>query len=60
VLIDEQNVVLKAGIKVSLEAKFANDRVVMAINMGVYTIHALEHLSNHAGKRLGEGNTWEC
>jgi hypothetical protein len=56
VLIDKQNVVLKAGIKVSLEAKFANDWVVMAINMGVYTIHALEHLPNHAGKRLGEGN----
>jgi hypothetical protein len=56
VLIDKQNVVLKAGIKVSLEAKFTNDWVVMAINMGVYTIHALEHLPNHAGKRFGEGN----
>lgn len=48
---------LEACIEVSLEAKFANDGVVVTVNMGVDTIHALEYLSDHAGEGLGEGNT---
>jgi hypothetical protein len=56
VLIDEQDVVLETCIQVSLQAQFADDWVVVAIDMSVYTIHALENLSDHAGKRLREGN----
>ena len=56
VLIDEQDVVLETCIQVSLQAQFADDWVVVAVDMSVYTIHALENLSDHAGKRLREGN----
>jgi hypothetical protein len=55
-LIDKQDVVLEACIKVSLEAEFANDGVMVAVDVGVDTIHALEYLSNHAGERLRKGN----
>jgi len=55
-LINEQNVVLEACIEVSLEAEFANDWVVVAIDMCVYTIHSLEDLPDHARKGLGKGN----
>jgi hypothetical protein len=40
----------------SLEAQFTNDGVVVAIDVGIDTIHALEYLSDHAGEGFGEGN----
>ena len=58
-LVNEQNVVLKACIEVSLEAQFANDWIVVAVDVGVNTIHSLEDLPDHAGKRFGKGNAWD-
>jgi hypothetical protein len=54
VLVDEQNVMLKAGIEVCLESELANDWVVMAVYVGIDTVHPLENLSDHAGEGLGE------
>ena len=56
-LIDEEDVVLEACVEVSFEAKFTNDRVVVAIDVSVDAIHALEYLSNHAREGFWEWDT---
>lgn len=58
-LVDEENIMLEAGIKMSLQAKLTDDRVVMAVNVGIDTIHPLEYLPDHARKRLWEWNALE-
>jgi len=58
-LIDEEDVVLEACVEVSLEAKFANDRVVVAVDVCVDSIHALEYLSDHAREGFWERNACE-
>lgn len=56
-LIDEKDVLLEAGVEMGLQAKLANDRVVVAVYVGIYTIHALEDLANEGWERLGERNS---
>jgi hypothetical protein len=60
VLIYEQNIMLKAGIEMRLEPEFSNNWVVMAVYVGVDTVHALEDLPNHAWEGLGERDTYYC
>jgi hypothetical protein len=48
VLVDEENVVLEAGVEVSFKTELADDRVVMAVDVGVDTVHSLEDLADHA------------
>jgi hypothetical protein len=50
VLINEKNIMLEACIEMGFEAELADDRVVVAVNVGVNTIHSLEDLADH---------TWE-
>jgi hypothetical protein len=56
VLIDEEHILLEAGIEVRLQAKLSDDGVVVAVDMGVDTVHALEDLANQRGERLGKGH----
>ena len=56
-LIDKQNIVLEAGIEMSFETEFANNRVVVAVDMGINAVHAFEYLADHAWEGFGEGNT---
>ena len=46
VLVDEEHVLLEAGVQMRLQAKLTDDRVVVAVDMGVNTVHALEDLSD--------------
>lgn len=39
---------LEAGIQVCLETELTNDRIVVAVYVGVDAVHALEDLPNHA------------
>ena len=55
-LINEEDIVLEAGVEVCLEAEFANYWVVMAVYMCVDPVHALEDLSYHAWEGLWERN----
>lgn len=55
-LVDEQHVLLEAGVEMGLQAKLTDDWVVMAVNVGVDAIHALEDLANQRGKCLRERN----
>jgi hypothetical protein len=57
VLINEKNVVFETSIQVGLQAKFANDGVVVAIDVSIHTIHTLENLPNHIWEGLGERYT---
>jgi hypothetical protein len=58
VFINEQDVVLEAGIEMWLETQVNNDRVVMAVNVRVDPIETLENLADRLTEVLGEGNTW--
>lgn len=57
-LIYKQNVMLEAGIQVGLEPEFADNRIVVAVDVGVDAVHPLEHLPNHAREGLGEWDAW--
>src|SRR3569833_206917 len=54
VLIDEEHVLLEAGIEMRLEPQLSNDGVVMAVFVGVDSVHALEFLLHQGRERLGE------
>jgi len=62
VLIDEKDIMLEAGIEVRFKTKLPDYWVVMAIDMGVHSVHSLENLPNHAGegfRKLDANSTWE-
>lgn len=57
VLVDEQDVLLEACVEMGLEAELADDGIVVAVNVCVDAVHALEDLADESGKRLGERHT---
>jgi hypothetical protein len=52
--IDEQDVMLEAGVEMGLEAEMYYYRVMMAVDVGVDTIQTLEDLAEEIGEGLGE------
>jgi hypothetical protein len=50
VLVDEEDVMLEAGVEMRLKAKLSDYWVVMAVDMGVNSVHSLKNLPNHAGE----------
>jgi len=56
-LVNEKNVVLETSVEMSLETELTDDWVVVAIDVGVDTVHALEYLSDHAREGLRERYT---
>jgi hypothetical protein len=59
VLIYEENIMFKAGIEMSLKPEFSNNGIMMTVNVGIDTVHALEDLSNHAREGLWERDACE-
>lgn len=57
-LINEEYILLEAGVQVRLQAKLTDDRVVVAVDMGVDTVHALEYLSNQRREGLWERHAY--
>jgi hypothetical protein len=47
-LVDKEDIVLEASIEMGFKAKLTDDRVVVAVDMCVDSVHALEDLPNHA------------
>jgi hypothetical protein len=56
-LINEQNIVLEAGIEMRFEAQLNNNRVVVAVDVCVDAVETFKDISEEGGKRLREGNT---
>lgn len=54
-LVDEEDVLLEARVEVRFEAELANDGVVVAVDVGVDAVHALEDLADGLGERFGKG-----
>lgn len=50
-LVNEENVVLEAGVKMRLKTQLTDDRVVVAVDVCVNTVHSLED---------GTNGRWEC
>jgi hypothetical protein len=53
-LIDEQDIMLEAGVEMGFEAEVYYYRVMMAVDMGIDTIQTLEDLAEETGEGLGE------
>jgi hypothetical protein len=56
-LIDEQDIVLEAGIEMWLETQVDDDGIVVTVDVGVYSIQALENLPDCLIETLGEWDT---
>lgn len=52
---DEEDVVLEAGVEMWFESQVVDNRVVMAIHMRVDSVKTFEHLTDQAGECL-----WKC
>lgn len=50
-LVNEENIVLEAGVKMRLKTQLTDDRVVVAVDVCVNTVHSLED---------GTNGRWEC
>ena len=46
---------LEAGVEMGLQTQFNDDRVVVAVDVCIDAVQALEHVADEGGKRLGEG-----
>lgn len=55
-LVDEKYVVLEASIEMRFQAQFDDDRVVVAVDVGIDAVQALEHISDEGGEGLWKGN----
>jgi hypothetical protein len=55
-LINKQHIMLKACIEMRLKTQLNNDRVVVAVNVRVDAVQALEHVADEGGKGLGKGH----
>ena len=55
-LVNEEDIVLEARVQMRLEAEFDDNGVVVAVDVGVDTVEALEHVSDESRERLGEGD----
>lgn len=56
VLVDEEDVLLEARVEVGLEAELADDGVVVAVDVGVDAVHALEDLAHRLREGFREGH----
>ena len=55
-LINEENVLLEAGVEMRFKPELSNDWVVVAVNVSVDSVHALKDLAHKIGECLGERN----
>ena len=58
VLVDEEHVLLEARVQMGLEAELADHGVMVAVDVGVDAVHALEDLADEGREALGEGYAW--
>ncbi len=56
-LIDEENILLEASVEMRLQTQLSDHGVVVAVDVGVDTVHALEYLAHQGREGLWEGNT---
>jgi hypothetical protein len=56
-LIHKQDVVLEASVEMWLEAQVAYDWVVVAVDMGIYSVQAFEELAQGCRKMLRKGDS---
>lgn len=57
-LINEEDVLLEAGVQVGFQAELSDDWVMVAVDVRVDTVHALEDLAHKSWERLGEWNAY--
>ena len=57
-LIDEEHIMLEAGVEMRFQAQLDNDGVVVTVDVGIDTVETLEDLADQRGEGFGEGDTW--
>ena len=55
-LVNEQDIMLEAGVEVWLETKMNDDWVVVTVDVGVDSVEPLEDLLDEGREGLGEGH----
>jgi hypothetical protein len=58
VLIDEQDIMLEAGVEMWLQTQVDDDWVVMAVDVGVDSVESLENLTDGLAEVFGESDTY--
>ena len=58
-LVDEQHVVLEARVQMRLQPQLHDDRVVVAVDVRVDAVQALEELADEGGEGFGERHAWK-
>ena len=58
VFIYEKDIVLEACVEVRFESELDNDRVMVAVNVGVDSVQALEKLLGEVQKGFGKRHPW--
>ena len=56
VLVDEQHIVFKTRVQVRFETQLDDDRVVMAVDVGVDAVEALEHVADEGRESFRKGD----
>ncbi len=56
-LVNEQDVVLEACVEMWLKSQVDDDRVMVAVDMGIDTVETLEDLADCLTEALGERDT---
>ena len=57
-LINEKNEVFEGRIQMWLKSELNDDGIVVAVNVGIDSIQAFEHLAYERSKGLWKGNTY--
>lgn len=57
-LINEKHILLETGVQVRFQTKFPYHRVVVAVDVSIHSIHALEDLTNECRERFRKRNAW--
>jgi hypothetical protein len=55
-LIDEQDIMLEARIKMGFKTQLNNHRIVVTVNVRIDAVEALEHVADEGGESLGKGD----
>ena len=53
-LVNEENVMLEAGVEMRFEAEMNDHGIVMTVDVSVHTIESFEYLSQKRREALGE------
>lgn len=59
-LIDKKHILLETGVEVRFQSQLPDYRIVVAVDVRVYTVHSLEDLTDESWEGFWKRNTYDC